>query len=177
MVPFTGAATGNYALIVATWAVSSSPPVGWSAIDYYLISSSYNMAIYGKTLTAADILAGSVTVGGLGSDAIVTALFYSGPTSAGAGSSVVSTSTNLTIPGFTKAPATTALVLYAARLDPTIITAPGLSVVRAPLYANSTWDAIASDILNPATYVDGTNLIFPTNSTYVGCAGAIELKA
>lgn len=178
VISFSGMSAGQLVLI---WNVSNSSrpaSLGWNSITTGVYPAlGYAVTILWKVLTASDITAGSATMSAAGAG-FYTVLVYQGPTSAAVVSAAGTQSTsNLDIPGYTKASGFKGLVgLVSAQnnaSDSTALAAPGTMVNRISSYQSTFFLATAADILNPANYTNGSTLTWTINGSYFELYGQL----
>ena len=179
-VSFSGAAAGNLAIIIVSNSTGGFPPTpaGWTSLGGYTWPVySYNDTAFIKVLSAGDISTGSVTLTALNTDSTVQILFYAGATTAAVVGSAATSSTTVTIPGFTKNANCKGIVLYCTtRQTVASPSAPGTAVNRIANFASANFKSRADDILNPSNYVDGSGLPYTNAGSIMALARAIELR-
>lgn len=177
VVSFSGAASGNLAIINCTFASSVSTPAGWTLVgSYNWITYGYLQATYSKVLGSGDISTGSVTVSGLQAGSIVMAAFYSGPTVATIVATGDSAGPSVSIPGFTKNGGCKGIVTVCAARDQSVgLTPPGTVVNRIPNYTSTFLVARLDDIINPSNYTNGTDLTYGASGAFRAVGQIVEL--
>lgn len=176
VVTFAGAAAGNLALVVVSFASGTATPAGWTLVGSYTwVAFGYVQSVYSKVLTSGDISTGSVTFTSTQNGGTVMAAFYAGPTVA----TIVSTSDgtpDAAMPGFTKNAACKALVAYATDRSPTSsITAPGTMTARIAPFVSVFFVSRLDDILTVSNYTNGSTLTYAGTGIFEIVGQVIEL--
>lgn len=179
-VSFAGAAAGNLAIIIVHNSSSAIPstPAGWSLVDSFSwVTFGYHSGAYAKVLSSGDISTGSVSLSGFDTtDSIVIFLAYSGPTTATAVGRGDTTSSSVSIPGFTKNAASKGIVTYALSRDTSAtLTAPGIVTSRSGLLSVTDFKGRADDVTNPANYTNGSAITYTGAGGTEAVASALEL--
>lgn len=184
-IPFPGSPQVGDVAIIMCWAGFSDTASisggagGWTKDTITWNVLSYFSSVFFKVLAAPDL--GGVTLNNastIPSGSTVVVAVYRGPTAAAVKTrNAGEPGTSLTLGGFTKNASCKAIVTFAQDRDPTSNpNQPGIFVMRAGPGGFGFFSGNVADVLTPASYTNGTNIVWTNfDSTERQIGWAIEL--